>query len=79
MAACMRIEIEDHGIGISSQERNQIFKRFWRGQDERVQSQKGQGIGLYLSRQIIEKHHGTIRVAAAIPKGSRFIVSLPFK
>lgn len=77
MAASVRIEIEDQGIGVSAQERNQIFRRFWRGQDARVQAQKGQGIGLYLSRQIVEKHHGTIRVAAVIPQGSRFIVSLP--
>lgn len=77
MAASVRIEIEDQGIGISAQERNQVFRRFWRGQDARVQAQKGQGIGLYLSRQIIEKHHGTIRVAPVIPQGSRFIVSLP--
>lgn len=77
MAASVRIEIEDQGIGILAQERNQVFRRFWRGQDARVQAQKGQGIGLYLSRQIIEKHHGTIRVAPVIPQGSRFIVSLP--
>ncbi len=77
MAASVRIEIEDHGIGILAQERNQIFRRFWRGQDARVQAQEGQGIGLYLSRQIIEKHHGTIRVASVMPHGSCFIVSLP--
>lgn len=77
MTVSVRIEIEDEGIGILPEERNRIFQRFYRGKDKRVQEENGQGIGLYLARQIIEKHHGTIKVMPVKPHGSRFVISLP--
>ncbi len=77
MAVSIRLEIEDEGIGVPSSERSRIFQRFYRGSDNKVQKEEGQGIGLYLTRQIIEKHGGTIRVMAAKPRGSRFVIQLP--
>lgn len=73
----LRIEIEDEGMGVPAEERSQIFKRFYRGSTEQVQAEGGQGIGLYLARNIIEQHGGTIKVAAAKPRGSIFVIQLP--
>ncbi len=77
MAVSVRIEIIDQGIGILPEDVNRIFRRFWRGDNARIRKENGQGIGLYLARQIVEKHHGTIRVAAQKPQGSRFVIQLP--
>jgi len=73
----LKIEIEDAGIGVEKKERSQIFKRFYRGQSEFVQNESGQGIGLYLTRTIIEKHGGNIKVLPAPKQGSIFVIQLP--
>jgi PAS domain S-box-containing protein len=69
-----RIEVEDHGAGV--QEPEIIFSRFERAG---VDSSKisGLGLGLYISRQILEAHHGEIFVDTAFKQGARFVVELP--
>lgn len=75
-----RIEFADNGIGIPKKERNRIFRRFYRVEDERVLRENGSGVGLYLTRKIIEQHCGTIRVTDAPGgRGSVFIVQLPYR
>jgi signal transduction histidine kinase len=69
------IEIADTGIGIPEEELPKIFGRFTRGSN--VREQEGVGIGLYLSRQIIEGQGGYIKVTSALNKGSRFQIYLP--
>ena len=73
----VRIEIEDEGIGIPKTEYNQIFKRFYRGSDPAVKQSEGSGVGLYLSRRIIEEQNGTVMVKPAVKQGSIFVVQLP--
>lgn len=73
----VRIEIEDQGIGIPTEEYNKIFKRFYRGQSETVQKTEGSGVGLYLSRKILEEQGGTLSVKAAREQGSIFVAQLP--
>lgn len=73
----VRIEIEDAGIGIPKNEYNKIFQRFYRGLHPMVQQSEGSGVGLYLSRRIIEEQGGTITVKPAIPRGSIFVIQLP--
>ena len=74
----VRIEIEDQGIGIPQSEYHKIFQRFYRGTAPEVREKSGTGIGLYLSRQIIEQHGGTITVASGkVRKGSTFLIQLP--
>lgn len=68
------ISVEDNGIGISEDELPRIFGRFYRGQNVREQS--GVGIGLYLSRQIIEEQGGYITVKSN-DGGSVFKIFLP--
>ncbi len=69
------IEVSDSGIGISEEELPRIFRRFYRGQN--VREQNGVGIGLYLSRQIVEEQGGYIQVESKIGKGSVFKLFLP--
>ena len=73
MFAC--ISVSDKGIGISEDELPRIFGRFYRGQN--VREQNGVGIGLYLSRQIIEGQGGYITAESEIGKGSVFKIFLP--
>lgn len=67
--------IEDHGIGIAKDDQVKLFEKF-----ERFASPDhyaGMGLGLYITRQIIEAHGGTINVESELGHGSTFIVKLP--
>lgn len=81
----LRIEIEDEGIGIAKGEYHQIFKRFYRGYSKEVQEEEGTGVGLYLTREIISRHGGTItvhsreRMAGKTGGGSVFVVQVPYR
>ena len=75
----VRMEIEDQGIGIPQNEYHKIFQRFYRGSSREVMEKSGTGIGLFLSREIIEKHAGTIMVTSGKKKkGSTFVIQLPY-
>lgn len=75
----VRMEIEDQGIGIPQNEYHKIFQRFYRGSSRKVMEKSGTGIGLFLSREIIEKHAGTITVTSGKKKkGSTFVIQLPY-
>ncbi|MEQ8156349.1 MAG: HAMP domain-containing sensor histidine kinase [Clostridiaceae bacterium] len=76
----LRIEIEDQGIGIPKSDYTQVFKRFYRGNSKEVKAQTGSGVGLYLTREIISRHKGTISVSSGEKgEGSRFIIQLPYQ
>ncbi|MCF4967667.1 hybrid sensor histidine kinase/response regulator [Nostoc sp. CMAA1605] len=68
----INIEIADTGRGISPTEQATLFERFRQGSHKI----SGSGLGLYLSRRIVEAHHGNIVVNSELGKGSVFIVSL---
>lgn len=72
------IAFKDSGIGIDPSEIPFLFSKFYRTANARHEDTEGMGIGLYIAKNIIEKHHGTIKaISAGINKGSTFIVSLP--
>lgn len=70
----IRIDIKDNGIGIDKNEFNNIFKRFYRS--EEVQDLEGSGVGLYLSRKILEIQGGNIIVSSQKGEGSKFSLFL---
>lgn len=70
----VRIDVKDNGIGLSEDETSKIFKRFYRS--PRVLDKKGVGIGLYLTRQILTKQGGYIKVSSVPDQGSVFSVFL---
>jgi two-component system, sensor histidine kinase and response regulator len=67
------VEIEDTGYGIAAEDQPRIFERFRQGRNKRA----GSGLGLHLSRLIVEAHGGTIEVFSELNKGSVFTVRLP--
>ena len=69
------ISIKDSGIGISQEDLPHIFDGFYRGKSG--QAMAGHGIGLAVSRQIVDAHNGSISVKSELGKGTTFMVSLP--
>jgi signal transduction histidine kinase len=69
-----RIEVADRGRGVPKKDRENIFKRFWRGAGEK---KEGAGLGLAIVAEIIRAHGGAISVAENPGGGARFILSFP--
>lgn len=68
------VKIKDEGIGISQGEYNKIFQRFYRSSHSYVKKTEGSGVGLYLTRMILERQGGLIRVESVPEEGSTFIL-----
>ena len=77
MASLVMVEMEDEGPGIPAKERNRIFQRFYRGESESVRRKEGSGVGLYLTRQILERQGGTVCMKNGGNGGSNFVMTLP--
>jgi PAS domain S-box-containing protein len=69
--------VSDHGIGIPSDELGQVFERFHRGRHVSSTNYGGLGLGLYITKQIIERHGGAIWVESKEGSGTSFHFSLP--
>ena len=70
----VKISIKDTGIGIPPADLSNIFIRFWRGNTNILE---GNGIGLYLCKQIISLQHGYILVNSTVNSGSEFEIYIP--
>src|ERR1700761_5790464 len=68
------LEVADHGIGIADHEKNRIFERFYRVGSEETRNTKGTGLGLYIVKEVLDKHDATIKVKDNDPTGSVFEV-----
>jgi signal transduction histidine kinase/ligand-binding sensor domain-containing protein/DNA-binding response OmpR family regulator len=73
----LRVRISDTGPGIPDAARELIFNRFYQIQDANSKSRMGTGIGLHLSRSLMEIHHGKIFVESEYGKGSVFFILIP--
>lgn len=73
----VRISITDFGIGIPKEKREKIFDRFYQVEDAKGYTYSGMGLGLYISKDIIEKHNGQLIVDSEEGKGSTFHIHLP--
>lgn len=72
----LRLSVRDHGAGISPEKLPRLFERYYRVQ-EGGQTVKGTGLGLFISREIIRMHGGTISVSSTVGQGTTFIIELP--
>jgi PAS domain S-box-containing protein len=74
-----QIDIKDNGIGIKPEEEKRIFERFYRGEDSLVLATAGNGLGLSITQQLVEMHHGRIWMKSdGVPgEGSIFSFTLP--
>jgi signal transduction histidine kinase len=68
--------VADTGIGIPQQAQAEIFEKFYRVEGEQMNNRSGHGLGLALARQIVELHHGSMRVESELGEGSRFYIDL---
>lgn len=71
------IAVEDRGIGIADSERAGLFGRFFRTQGALDRQIPGTGLGLYITKSIVEAHGGTVAARSVVGEGSSFVVELP--
>ena len=71
------MEVTDTGIGIADEDLPHVFSRFWRADAARASSTGGLGIGLAVTKEIVERHKGTISVGGRSGGGTRFSIRLP--
>jgi len=72
------VRVCDQGAGISAQGREQLFKRFGRAAGSRTRAGRvGTGLGLFLSRSLVQAMHGTLELESTSPSGSVFCLTLP--
>ncbi len=72
----MYLRVADQGIGIPDAEKGAIFEKFYRVGNEEVRRSAGAGLGLYIVKQVVHLHKGTITVSDNVPKGTVFTVML---
>jgi signal transduction histidine kinase/ligand-binding sensor domain-containing protein/DNA-binding response OmpR family regulator len=73
----IKINVEDTGIGITADRLEKIFDRFYQVDDTYTRKHEGTGIGLALTKELVELHHGEIQVTSELGKGSTFSVFIP--
>ena len=71
------ISVSDNGIGISEEDQKKIFEPFFRSREEAARRRKGTGIGLAITRHIMEAHHGSVLVHSLFGSGSTFTLRFP--
>jgi signal transduction histidine kinase len=72
-----RFSVQDQGIGIPVEDQPLVFERFHRGGNVDDRRFAGMGLGLYITRGIVEQHGGRIWVESRVEAGSTFHVALP--
>ena len=73
----VKIIVSDTGIGITKEDQERIFNRFFRVDKARSREEGGSGLGLSICKWIVEAHQGEIKVESELGRGSSFIVKLP--
>ncbi len=73
----LRVAVADTGRGIPSGDLERVFERFFRSDPSRTRATGGVGLGLTISKQLVEAHGGSIRVENVVPSGARFVFELP--
>ena len=73
----VKVEVVDHGIGVSHSEQQKIFEKFYRAGDPLVHNTKGSGLGLSLVKHVVEAHRGEVEVSSTPGHGSKFTIILP--
>ncbi len=71
------LQVIDEGIGIDEKEQKHIFSKFYRVGNEEIRTQKGSGLGLFISSEFLKLHYGKITYQKNKPQGSIFEITLP--
>ena len=76
----VQVDVEDSGVGISKEDQERIFDRFYRGEDPLVLATPGTGLGLAIVSQLVQMHNGRIWLTSeGVGKGSTFSFTLPIE
>jgi len=70
------LTVQDDGVGIAAQDIDKVFDRFWRADKTRMHNGSGQGLGLAITKALVERHKGAITVESEVGTGTIFSVSL---
>jgi signal transduction histidine kinase len=73
------VSVKDYGIGVDKENQDKIFERFYRAEGESEQTYPGFGIGLFIAKEIIQRHNGSISLTSEKGKGSVFTFTLPVR
>ena len=73
----VKVQVADQGIGIKHKDQEKLFQRFYRVESDKMKNISGFGIGLYISKEIIQRHKGVIGVESDEGKGATFYFTLP--
>lgn len=73
----IKFSVTDRGLGISEEDIEGLFTPYFRSSNPSALEREGTGLGLFLSRSIVEEHGGTINVSSTVGEGSTFSVELP--
>src|SRR3989344_2459284 len=73
----VEVVVQDTGIGIAADDMSRLFTKFFREKNAILKETEGHGLGLFLSKSIVEAHGGTITVSSNLGKGSSFVVTIP--
>lgn len=71
------VKVADNGLGIESDKLDFIFERFTQLNDRRLGKPSGSGLGLFITKKIVELHQGSVHVESEIGQGATFVVDLP--
>ena len=71
------ISVRDTGIGIAEEDIPKVFSRFWRSDVSRERVSGGLGVGLSITKEIVDLHNGTIAVESELGKGTTFTIRIP--
>lgn len=71
------ISVQDTGIGIAQEDISRVFSRFWRSDASRERARGGLGVGLAITKEIIDQHNGTITIESEVGKGTTFTLRIP--
>jgi signal transduction histidine kinase len=73
----LHVRIVDSGIGISEENQKKIFQKYFRAQDDQIRGIPGTGLGLYITKMLVNMHHGQIWIDSEAGKGSTFHFTVP--
>ena len=72
----IRITVNDTGIGISPDDMEHVFDKFYRSESEEVRERTGHGLGLSLAYDIVQLHNGRLSASSVINEGTQFTIEL---